>query len=202
MLVPSKSWKIRGDATYYIQILKAPAWRSPEFLAEWSQNKKADFERLVQVLQDRDKKYIVFHLFQTCIGWSQLNYLGRTAPRFFLIPFLDWYDARYREIFEIILRERVMDLQWLPATLPNTSSGLGLVTEKILLGNQVFGMADLIYVIVCRAMAPLIDTLIPLLVGLFENRLDLRDLEIYVDIFFFFGRPNRRIRTSDLNKRI
>ena len=70
-------------------LLKAPVCRSPEFLAEWCQNKKSDFERVFQALEDLDQKHVAFHLLQTCMGWSQLNYLGRTAPRHFLVPLLD-----------------------------------------------------------------------------------------------------------------
>ena len=95
------------------------------------------------------------------MDWSQLNYLGRTAPRRFLVPLLDWYDTRYREVFEVILGERITDIQWLQATFPSASGGLGLTTEKILLGDQVFRRADLAYVIVCRAAAPLIEALVP-----------------------------------------
>ena len=80
---------IRIDATCNIQILKAPVYGSPEFLAEWCQNEKSDFECVFQALEDLDQKYVAFHLLQTCMGWSQLNYLGRTAPRYFLIPLLD-----------------------------------------------------------------------------------------------------------------
>ena len=95
------------------------------------------------------------------MGWSQLNYLGRTAPRYFLVPLLDWYDARYREVFEVMLRERITDVQWLQVTFPNPSGGLGLTTEKIPPGDQVFGRADLTYVIAYRARAPLIEILVP-----------------------------------------
>ena len=98
------------------------------------------------------------------MGWSQLNYLGRTAPRHFLVPLLDWYDTRYREVFEVTLRERITDIQWLQATFPSASGGLGLTTEKIPLGDQIFGRADLAYVIACRAVAPaapLTEALVP-----------------------------------------
>ena len=95
------------------------------------------------------------------MGWSQLNYLGRIAPRYFLDPLLDWYDARYREVFEIILGERVTDIQWLQATFPNASGGLGLTTEMIPLGDQIFGRTDLTYAIACRAVVSLIEILIP-----------------------------------------
>ena len=130
-------------------------------MAEWNQNKKSDFERVFQALEDLDQKYVVFHLLQTCMGWSQLNYLDRTAPRYFLVPLLDWYDTRYREVFEVILGERITDIQWLQATFSGASEGLGLTTEKILLGDQVFGRTDLTYVIACRARAPLIEVLVP-----------------------------------------
>ena len=75
-----------------------------------SKHQKADFERVFQALEDLDQKYVAFHLLLTRMGWSQLNYLGRTAPRYFLVPLLDWYDARYREIFEVILGERIIDI--------------------------------------------------------------------------------------------
>ena len=51
-----------------------------------------------------------------------------------------------------------MDIQWLQATFPSAAGGLGFITEKILL----FGRADLIYVEAYRAVAPLIEILIPL----------------------------------------
>ena len=134
---------VRVDATCNIQILKAPVCGSPEFLAEWCQNKKSDFERVFKALEDLDQKHVAFHLLQACMGWSQLNYLGRTAPRHFLVPLMEWYDARYREVFEVILGEKITDVQWLQATLPSTTGGLGLTTEKIPLGDQVFGRAGL-----------------------------------------------------------
>ena len=59
---------VRIDATCNIQILKAPVCGSPEFLAEWCQHKKSDFERVFQALEDLDQKYVAFHLLQTCMG--------------------------------------------------------------------------------------------------------------------------------------
>ena len=53
---------VRVDATCNIQILKAPVCGSPEFLVEWCQNKKSDFECVFQALQDLDQKYVAFHL--------------------------------------------------------------------------------------------------------------------------------------------
>ena len=60
--------RVRIDVSYNIQILKAPICGSPEFLAEWNQNKKSDFERVFQALEDLDQKYFAFHLLQTCMG--------------------------------------------------------------------------------------------------------------------------------------
>ena len=80
---------VRVDSFYNIQILKAPVCGSPEFLAEWGLNKKSDFECVFQAREDLDQKYVAFHLLQTCMDWSQFNYLGRTAPRHFLVPLLD-----------------------------------------------------------------------------------------------------------------
>ena len=152
---------VRVDAICNIQILKAPVCGSPEFLPEWCQNKKSDFERAFQALEDLDQKDVVFHLLQTCMGWFQLNCLGRTAPRCFLVPLLDWYDARYREVFEVILGKGITDIQWLQATLPSISGSLELTTERISLGDQIFGRADLAYVIAYRTAAALIEALVP-----------------------------------------
>ena len=67
----------------------------------------------------------------------------------------------HRAISDLLsdLHKRV--LQWLQGTLPSTTGGLGLTTERIPLGDQVFGRADLAYVIACRAVAPLIEALVP-----------------------------------------
>ena len=93
-----------------------------------------------------------------------------------------------------------MDIQWLQATFPSASGGLGFTTEKIPLGDQIFGRADLAYVIAYRMGVPLIEALVP--PRLDHSRIDwvsgFRDLRRY----FLFGNPNWRIRTSDLNKRI
>ena len=53
---------IRNDASYNIQISKAPVCGSPEFLREYREIKKSDFECVFQALEDLDQKYIAFHL--------------------------------------------------------------------------------------------------------------------------------------------
>ena len=45
--------------------------------------------------------------------------------------------------------------------IPQYYRDLGLITEKIPLGDQIFGRADLIYVIAYRAATSLIETLAP-----------------------------------------
>ena len=65
-----QSLGVRDYATCNIQILKAPISRSPEFLAESCQNEKSDFEWKFKGLEGLDQKYIVFHFFQACMGWS------------------------------------------------------------------------------------------------------------------------------------
>ena len=95
------------------------------------------------------------------MGWPQLNYLGRTAPRHFLIPLLEWYDGRYREAFENLFGGKLTNAQWLQAMLPSTAGGLGFTSEQIPLGNQAFGRADLAFVVACRAVAPLVEALVP-----------------------------------------
>ena len=80
---------VRIDATCNIQIFQAPIYRTPEFLAECYQNKKSDFRRVFKALEDLDQKYVAFHLLQACMHWSQLNYLGKTAPRYFLVILID-----------------------------------------------------------------------------------------------------------------
>ena len=72
------------------------------------------------------------------------------------------------------------------ATLSNTSGDLGLITEKIPLGDQVFGRTDLTY-LAYRAGVPLIEILIPPRGD--HSRIDWApNSEIYIDISYLAGR--------------
>ena len=158
---PFQGLGVHVDATCDIQMLKTPVSGSPEFLKNWYLDKQRDFECFFRELPTLENKHVAFHLLQTCMGWPQLNYLGRTAPRHFLTSLLEWYDRRYRETFEDLLGERLSDVMWWQASLPVKAGGLGLSTEGISLKDQVLGRADIAFVVACKASGRIVDELVP-----------------------------------------
>ena len=94
------------------------------------------------------------------MGFCQLNYLARTAPRPLLTSLFEWYDQRFRDTFENVLGEPVSDTQWFQATLPISSGGLGLYTESIPVGSLICRRADLAFLVANRTVASRVKDLL------------------------------------------
>ena len=86
-----------------IQMLKIPASGQPIFMNEFYDIRKEQFELSFRAVEELQNKHVAFHLLQQCMGYCQLQFLARTAPRQFLGPLLEWYDKRYRQSFETII---------------------------------------------------------------------------------------------------
>ena len=95
------------------------------------------------------------------MGFCQLQYLARTAPRQFLGPLLEWYDKRYRQAFETIIERTLPEQSWRQANLPPKLGGLGLVLESIPIGDCTCYRADISYLVASRFVQDLRPSLVP-----------------------------------------
>ena len=64
-----------------IQMLKKPVSGRQTFMNDFCDIRKEQFELSFRVVEELQNKYMVFHLLPQCMGFYQLQYLARTAPR-------------------------------------------------------------------------------------------------------------------------
>ena len=95
------------------------------------------------------------------MGFCQLQYLARTAPRQFLGPLLEWDDKRYRQAFETIIERILPEQSWRQANLPPKLGGLGLLFESIPIGDSTCYRADISYLVASRFIQELRQSLVP-----------------------------------------
>ena len=144
-----------------IQMLKSPGSGQQIFMNEFYDIRKEEFELSFRAVEELQNKYVTFHLLQQYMGFCQLQYLARTAPRQFLGPLLEWHDKRYRQSFETIIGRILPEQSWRQAILPPKLGDLGLEIENIPIGESRCYRADISYLIASRFIQDVRQSLIP-----------------------------------------
>ena len=142
-------------------MLKTPVSEQQIFMNDFCDLRKEKFEYSFRAVEGLQNKHVAFHLLQQYMGFCQLQYLARTAPRQFLGPLLEWYDKRYRQAFKTIIERTLPEQFWRQANLPPKLGGLGLLLESIPIGGSTCYRADVSYLVASRFIQEFRQSLVP-----------------------------------------
>ena len=143
-----------------IQMLKTPVSGQQTFMNEFYDIRKDYFELSFRAVGRLQNKYVAFYLLQQCMGFCQLQYLARTAPRQFLGPLLERYDKRYRQAFETIIGRSLAEQICGQANLPPKLGNLGFGIENILIEESISYRIDISCLVASRFIQELCQYLV------------------------------------------
>ena len=121
---------------------------------------RSQYEQIFRALERLDGKYVAFHLMLQCCGYCQLQFLAGTAPRTFLAPLFDWYEDRFKQAVEVLVGQTLSEQALRQVGFLPDRGRLGLVAEKIAVGQEFCSRADVSYIVAICSTRYLCEALI------------------------------------------